>query len=67
MSGDRTTERAENLFDYAFRFADSSKQRNQPDGQYQLYMAMGMQSLAQAIRQVYDKLEELERKMPANR
>jgi hypothetical protein len=67
MGGDRTTEQAENSFEYAFRFADSSKQRNQPDGQYQLYMAMGMQSLAKAIRQVYDKLEELERKMAAGR
>ena len=67
MAGNRTTEQAENLFGYAFRFIDSSSHRNQPDGQYQLYMAMGMQSLAKAIRQLYDKLEELERKMPDGR
>ena len=32
-------------------------------GQYYLYMALGMKELSQALREVYDKLERIEKKL----
>jgi hypothetical protein len=65
MAEQRTTERAESMFDYAFRFMDgsSTKDRNSNQGQHALYMAMGMKELSKAIREVYDKLEQIDKKL----
>ena len=63
MAGERTTQQAEKMFDVAFRFMDTHPNRSKPDGQYYLYMALGMKELSQALREVYDKLERIEKKL----
>jgi len=63
MAEKRTTEKAETEFTLAFRYMDAAKNRNSSEVQYALYMSMGMRDLSQAIREVYDKLEQIDRKL----
>jgi hypothetical protein len=67
MATERTTEHAELMFDIAFKFIDRHPNRNKEDGQYYLYMALGMKDLSKAVREVYDKLDSLEKKLSLGR
>jgi hypothetical protein len=63
MAEQRTTVSAEHHFQFGYRFIDSSTGRNHPDAQWMLFTSLGLQDLAKAIRDVYDKLEQIERKI----
>jgi hypothetical protein len=67
MATERTTEQAAKMSDLAFRFMDRHPNRSKEDGQYYLYMALGMIELCQAVREVYDKLDSLEKKLSLGR
>jgi hypothetical protein len=63
MAGDRTTEHAEFSFNVAYNSIEKRKDRNSMEVQYAMYMALGLRSLSQAVREIYDKLEQIDRKL----
>ena len=59
----RTTEVAEKSFDVAYRSIESRPDRNSKEVQFAMYMALGLKDLAIAMREVYDKLDQIEKKL----
>ena len=59
----RTTEVAEKSFDIAYRSIETRPDRNSKEVQFAMYMALGLKDLAIAMREVYDKLEQIEKKL----
>ena len=59
----RTTESAEKSFDIAYRSIETRPDRNSKEVQFAMYIALGLKDLAVAMREVYDKLEQIEKKL----
>jgi hypothetical protein len=62
-TNERTTEVAKNSFDHAYNSIQTRPDRNSKEVQYAMYIALGLKDLAVAIHEVYDKLEQIDRKL----
>jgi len=66
----RKTEEAQELFRLAFEHMKRKQALNpggDPEINYNLHIAMGLEKLASAIRDVYDKLEAIDNKLSQRR
>jgi hypothetical protein len=63
----RPTEFAEALFNSAHTNIQRRSDQTSPEVQYARNMAVGLQTLAEAIRQIYDKLGQIERRISSGR